>query len=369
MDSLLEGPRRTLLWSSFLWLMACSAGTPGLKIDRSQVDRGMRCSTPDPGPPEEYVYVVDRAEDRLVVVNPRTCKVVERVVVPADPLFANASPSGRWVYVVSGGSRRFTVIDTDTNEVVAHRALTFVPRRTAFDGTRRKLWILGAEQGAVYDVQAETLRPLAVAPEPLAMTGSAPPRAIGYDGSQVVVWDVDGDEVGRLSGEVTALAYSVPLDRVFGCHGDRLFAIGTDAEPIGLPGRCEGLRFAADRARGAVLHERGVSWYEGGALRFLWPGRAVAADWVSDELLVVEPGSDALRVMDERGDMASIPLSPSRAGAVPPRVSLDRRHVYVVTDGGLAIVDVLGRRVRGHVPVGGDPVSVIVAGPVGGTCC
>lgn len=378
-------------------LIACGPADDGVSIgDINGLESA--CDLDNWGPELEIAYVLDVAENAVHAVNPRMCRAFETIPVGEEPVVANTSPSGTWVYVGNRGSRSMTIINTDYQSVHDTVPLDFAPSGMRFDPGHRYLWIMGEGKAARFDIIEETLgatfdidgqttiSTVTTTGEDRVYLGSPGSNHVtgyrGADGSVIAQVPLDAPlrhfdysaasahlyactdqpelEMIPVQGVVTdivtgSIALDAPCDRVtidrageigIALHGDQGKATVFDAstntviEVLDLGGHPDEVIF---RPGAALIGNR---------------GSGEMSMWSLDTHQLVEEFS--LGTPGESWDLRR-----------ENRRSVHDEFAYFVNpeDGTLTVFDVQEGAIRGTVEVGTQPISVIVAGPLGGTCC
>jgi len=386
-------------WAALLTaLLGCSSADD---VEPGSTLAPLGCEGTHGDPRLEYVYVVDTEGDTVTVVNPRSCTVAATLPVAPEPVMANASASGAWVFVGSAGDEpTLTLIETDRHTVVTSLPLPFAPEVMIFDAAHVDLWIANRQTGQV--VLFDTIEQKLVADmqlEPglatLSMSSGSPDwmAVTNPSGGFVQVIDPEGlREEARVDvgGTPLAIDYASASGRSYVCvdgEHPELLVLPTEgagahviSRRIELPAPCTDVHFENGRYGVAVLESS---------------SQAAVIDTATDEIAAfVEVGDepDTVSISGERAvignrgsrDVSIIdleafveierPIISEAAGGETERQlrdAMDENFVYATSpeDDTLVIIDVRDGTVRGRVRTGRRPGPVIVAGKAGGSCC
>jgi len=388
---------RRLRFVCLAGLAGCGAGEPAAPLSPSPL--GCENATGDPR--LEYVYVVDTEGDSVTVINPRACTVTATIDVAPEPRMANASASGRWVYVGSGGTEpTLSLIDTEENTVSRTVPLPFAPEVMIFDAAHVNLWIAHRATGqvVVFDtIEKELVAdvPLEPGTQALSMTEGTPGWMMASNpaGGFVQVFDPFRlEEVARIDvgGEPLSVDYASASARSYACvdgADPALLVIPSEgaaahvvSKRIPLPSACTEVRFDHGRYGVAVMPQVDQAIIIDTATDRIAATLDVgdAPDTIGitgDRAVVANRGSGDASVLDLEAltELSRPTISDAVQGDAPRQLrgAMDRNFMYAVSpeDDTLVILDLRDGTARGAVPTGALPGPVVVAGEAGGSCC
>lgn len=380
--------------------IAVLAGCTGASDDAPELFPVVGCSGSHSDPELEYAYVVNRGDDTVTVVNPRSCTVATTVDVGHEPIMANASASGAFVFVGNHGDGSLTLIETDRHAVVKTVDLGFAPEEMKFDAAHVHLWVANRTTGqvALFDTISQTIT-AELQLEPglgeLSMSSGEPDWMVANnpDGGFLQVIDpASVTEVARVDTEGPPLAvdYASASHNSYVCVGGSdpaLLVVPTEGagahvvrSRIPLDAPCTTVRFDHGRYGVAAVPDR---------------NEVLILDSATDTIVATVPVGNRPDAVTLNGDVAAIgnlgsgdvsvvsletfeevarPTIGSPSDNVLSRElrdAMDVNFVYAVSpdDDTVSILDLRTGEVRGTVEVGPDPGPIIVAGKAGGSCC
>lgn len=128
--------------------LSCFGAVAGAAVTLPDFARGQMQAA---GAPRDLLYVT--AQDRLLVVDPRSLNVVRSIPVDGSLASAVATGEGKWLYVANAGLGAVLVVDTQTGEVTDRVPVGVNPVGPVLLGPDGKtVWVVGEEAVSVIDV-------------------------------------------------------------------------------------------------------------------------------------------------------------------------------------------------------------------------
>ncbi|MFC2022302.1 cytochrome D1 domain-containing protein [Chloroflexota bacterium] len=310
-----------------------------------------------PAPEEElkgFIYVVNEDEDTVSVIEPNTNSVVATLTVGAWPHYASGSPDGKKVYVSNGEDNSISVIDSATNQVVSTIQLKEEgelgdPQEIVIspEGQYAYVPMFDTDEVIVIDVVSEVpVDSIPVGESPISIS-------LSRDGKRcyvVCIHDPIASVIDTTTNKVITTFYTGE-----GAAGIDIF---TDGSYLYLGGHGMGM-WQAMGEKNTDIRKIDTTTFEQLALircgimpigvRFSPDGTFAA---------VVSHGSGELHIIDSETDEATrIKVGNNCYVAA---VSDDGRWVYVTNkdDDTLSVVNAVAKKVVATIPVGHSPKGV-----------
>lgn len=137
--------------------------------------------------PKVALYVTNRSDNTVSVIDAATNAVTATVPVGATPFLLKATPDGKHVYVTNSDSSNVSVIDTATNNVVTTIPVGANPAGIVItpDGTKAYVANVNANTVSVIDIASNTVTAT------IPVSGKAPiGAAVTPDGKHVYVGNI-----------------------------------------------------------------------------------------------------------------------------------------------------------------------------------
>jgi len=377
----------------------------GCDPNAGEPDFGVRdlgsCNFEGLGPADEFAYVINRGSGDVTIINPRRCEVEGTIELGGEPVKANASASGKYVYVANYTRNVVSIIDTDVNVVVDELAVIEAPEFVQFSSDHRVIWVFGdGEDVSLLDVKNNSIGgtvTVGAGAKSLTMNEDYPYKAYVAleEQAEIKVFDTSDYSVITtipVGDTPRGIDFSDASNNAYVCTGNGVEVISTSGatsesviKTITLSAPCSDITFdhtgrygwiKLDGAHGMAIidaqtdelvTEFGLDTGVDDLAFFRHTSQVVTVDHESSEATLLDADSYTTNTTFTVGagtDNAAI-----RQRAMIE--SLDLRHAYILNPGEntMTIYDTLRREVRGTIPVGENAYYVVVAGPGGGSCC
>lgn len=343
------------------WLAACSGTSPSTSSPAQQ-------AAPSPGP---RLYVSDETGTEVVVVDPGTAQVVQRIAVGKRPRGIKLSSDGAQLFVALSGSPiggpgvdesklppadraadGIGVVDVASHAVVKKYKSGQDPESFAVSDDGRTLFVSNEDEGAlsVLDLQSgDVKQKVKVGGEPEGVT-------VRPDGKAVYVTS-EGD------GTVTAIDTGnlQVLGKITTGPRPRSIAFTTDGATGFVTNENAGTVTVFDSATNAVKTTIQLPKIEGAPTAPRPMGQAISPD--GSRLYVSLGRAKAIAVIDTASFAVAGTINDVGARPWGIGVSPDGRKLYTANgpSGDVSVVDIASGKVDAHIKTGGSPWGIAVA--------
>lgn len=310
----------------------------------------------------EIVAVASRADQKMTLVEPATRKAPRSFDLGMTPVDMTLAPGGQsaWVFSNKPGETDFTTVDLVKGERKDAKRLHDNPRAAAFssDGSRAYVSLIGANESPPYPTTIAFVTPdTAEEFGHIELGTQSPGVAMRRQVVALAVVQGQGREVLYAAGQASGTVWALDAG-----SGKLLQQIEVGGGPIAVlpdPAR-QRLYILADTINQVVAVDTATPSI---VSRLDLPGRPTSGAIASDGGLYIT-GGDAGQLwpvnaaMTEVGQPIAVGSQPASVG-----VSRDGTRVYVANrgDDSLAVVDAHTHQVTTRIPVGKEPVAVLVA--------
>jgi YVTN family beta-propeller protein len=176
--------------------------------------------------PGNFVYVTNRDDKNVSVIDTATNAVVATVPVGNNPLGIAIDPAGSPAYVVNKGSNSVSVIDTNENAVIATIPVGNDPTNVAVSPNGRRVYVTHASNASVSVIDTGFNGVVATVP-----VGSIPEGvAVAPSGTSVYVANSGPNSVSVIDTVTNAVTATIPVgttpsEIAFRPDGARVFVV------------------------------------------------------------------------------------------------------------------------------------------------
>jgi serine/threonine-protein kinase len=290
------------------------------------------------------VYVANRNDGSISVVDGGSRTVMATVVVGAGPLGLAVAPDGSRVFVADRAGNRLQVLDTRRQQVVASVSTGSGPYGVAVHPLISQVYVTNRFSGSVAVVDASRNAVTASVPVGRSPAGAA----VSPDGRRVYVANFENDSVSVIDTDshlevATVRVGSGPESVAITPDGTRVYVANFRSDSLSVVD---------------AVHNRLVGTIPVGAGPY---GLAISPDGA--RLYVTDFDADAVSVIATASQavIASVPVRhwPRGITAAP-----DGSGVYVANRGGdcVQVIDPATNAVVATIPVGASPYGIAAAG-------
>lgn len=94
-------------------------------------------------PNDSILYVANLTKDRISKVNARTLEFIDDIILPSgtEPMQANCSPDGNYIYISSRGTNKLLVLSTQSDSIISEIDVNTAPMHIAVSSDGNKIFV------------------------------------------------------------------------------------------------------------------------------------------------------------------------------------------------------------------------------------